>query len=112
LLTAILGNRFDQVVSQVLQSSEVADLARPQLLRQGEFRARHQPMREVVVLTVISEALLRYRLQQRLQGIQIGGARHFCRPIGQVEDEISETHFLRQNVAQISQQGRRPLLQK
>ncbi len=44
LLAAILGNRLDQVAAQIFQAAEVGDRARPQLLRQSKFGARHQPV--------------------------------------------------------------------
>ena len=75
LLAAILRDGFDHIVAQVLHRSEVADLARPQLLRQRKLGARHQPMREVIALGVIDQALFRDGAQQVLQLVQVGGAR-------------------------------------
>ena len=74
LLAPVFRDGGNQVVAQVFVGAKVSDLARPQLLRQGEFGARHQPMREVVALAVVGEAFLRNRMQQGLQRIQVGGA--------------------------------------
>ena len=104
LLAAIFGDGFDQVATQVLGIGEVGDLARPQLLRQRELGARHQPVREVVALRVIGDALCRDRGQLRLQRIQVAGAANFGLLVRQAKDEVAETDLLGQDVAQVAQQ--------
>ena len=111
LVAAILRNRLDQVAAQILQAAEIGDRARPQLLRQSKFCARHQPVREVIPLSVVRQTLFRNRMQQGLQGIQVSRAPHL-RAIRMMKHEIAEAHFLRQNAAQIAEQRGRALLQK
>ena len=42
-------------LAQILQAAKSRNLARAQLLRQRKFGARHEPVREVIALGVISE---------------------------------------------------------
>ncbi len=100
LLAAILSDGVDQVAAQFLGVGEIGDLTRPQLLRQREFRARHQPMRKVVSRSVIGDAFCRHRRQLRLQLIQVRGPRHFGL-VSQAKDEVAETDLLDQDVAQV-----------
>src|ERR1035438_1538806 len=112
LLAAILRNGLDQVAPQVFMCTEVGNFARPELLRQGEFGPRHQPVREVIVFAVIGNAFYRDRMQQHLQRVQIAGACNFGFAIGQTKNKVAEPNLLDQNAAQISQQSGRPLLQE
>src|SRR5580700_5525865 len=50
LLAAILGDRIDQVTTQIFEATEVGHCARAQLLRQCELGTGHEPMGEVITL--------------------------------------------------------------
>ena len=73
LLAAIFRDRLDQIAAQGVERAKVADCARPQLLRQGEFGSRHQPVRKVIAFAMIGQALLWNGMQLGFQRIQIGG---------------------------------------
>src|SRR5260370_24736598 len=57
LFPAIVVDGGDEIAAQVLGTIEVGNLARPQLGRESEFGARHQPVREVIALRVVHEAI-------------------------------------------------------
>ena len=50
LFPAIVRDRFDQIAAQMFRADEVGNSSRAKLLRQGEFGARHQPVRKVIAL--------------------------------------------------------------
>src|ERR1019366_7795740 len=108
LLAAILGDGCDEVAPQVLGVREVGNFPRPQLLGQGELGARHQPVREVVALGVVFNALGR----DRRQLVQVTGAPDLGFAVGEAEDEVAEARLVHQHAPQIAQQGRRALLQE
>ena len=104
LLAAVLGDRVDQVVAQVLQTGEVRDLARAQAVGQRELGARGEPVGEVVPLGVVADALRRHRVQLRLERLEVGRAVHLA-PVGQPEDEIAEGELLHHEAAQVVEHG-------
>ena len=87
----------------MLRTTEVGDLAWPQLSRQREFGPCHQPVREVVTLGVVDDAFGWDRLQLLFQFVQVFGAPHFAL-VGHPEHEVAESEMVGQNAAQIPQQ--------
>src|SRR5579871_3302553 len=90
---------------------EVRYLARPQLRRQRKLRPRHEPMREVITLRVIHQAVGGNGLQLLFKLVQIFGAANFAL-IWHPADEISEPEMIGQKPPQILEQRRRALSQK
>ena len=74
LLVSILSNGVDHVEAQAVVCGEIAHLARPQLLCKSEFSPRDQPVREVIALAVVGDALGGHFVQHRLERIEVAGA--------------------------------------
>ncbi len=111
LLTAVVVDGLDQITAQVLRAVEVRHFARPEFGSQRKFRARHQPVREVIALRMVQQALGGQHLQGLFQFVQILGAANFLL-VGHAEDKITEAELIGQNAPQIFQQRGRPFTQE
>ena len=96
--------------AEVVERGEVLDLPRPQAVGQVELRPRLEPVREVVPLAVVPDALGRDGPEHLLEALQVGGTPDL-RPVGQAEDEVAEAEVPRHEVPQLVQEERR-LLQR
>src|SRR3974390_935704 len=90
LLAAVIVDGFDQIAAQMFRSIEVRDFARPELGRERELRTRHQPMRKVIALRMVHQAIGGQRLQGLFQLVQILGSSYFSL-VGHTKNEIAET---------------------
>src|SRR5579862_6610026 len=111
LLAPVVVDGIDQVAAKVFRAIEVGYLAGPKFGRQGKFRTRHQPMREVIALRVIHKAVGGDGFQRLLQFVQILGAADLAL-VGHTKDEIAESERISQNAPQIFQQRWRSLAEK
>ena len=111
LVLAVGGDRVDQVAAQLLEVGVVGDPPRPQPVGERELGPRPQPLREVVPLAVVPDALRRHRGQRLLQLAQVARPRDL-RAVGKAEDEVAEAEVLDQRAPQLVHQRRRALEQE
>ena len=108
---AVLLDGLEQVAPQVFVRREVGHLPRAHALRQRELGARLQPLREVVALGVVGDALARHDAQQLLERLQVARAAHLG-AAGPAEDEVAESEAFDHEPPQVVQEQRRPLQQE
>ena len=105
-LGAVFLDRLDELPPQILESAEIGDRARPEAVGQSELRARLQPGREVVSLSVIGEAGRRNGPEHLLQRLQVVGPAHLG-AIRQAEEEVAEAEVLDHEVPELLEENGR-----
>ena len=98
LFAAIVADRGDQIIAQVLGAGEVGNFPGTKFLGESKFGSRHQPMRKMIPLGVVGHAFRGHLLQHGFQAAEIARASNF-RKIRQPENKITESKFFHEDAA-------------
>ena len=101
LLKPCIGSkRRDQVPAQSVDGWEIRYFARPELVREPEFRSRLQPVGKMVALGMKPDAFLGHILQLLPKAFQVGGPPDFV-PFGSPENKVSEAEVFGHELPQL-----------
>ncbi len=101
----------DDEAAHLPHLAEIVGLHLAELGGQGDFRAAHDPLGEMVALGVVEQRLVGNRRQQGLKGAQVVGFGDGG-PVRAAEDEGAETEVVEKKGVQLAEKARGVLVEK